>query len=496
MGGTVFYLMPEIVLALLGVGLIVLDTFTSRERKNWLGWLAFLGLFLAFELAACATAVWSLGPQGGSVHASVLPRWAAQTVTFDPFAGYFKLLVIAAAGLTVLLSLHFVHKHVRTGVGEFYAFIVFGTLGMTLMVSSTDLILLYLAIEFTSISSYVLAGYLRRTPQSAEAGIKYFLLGAVSSATMLYGMSLIYGFSGSTHIGEIAQKVQAGNGTAPIVVLGVGLMLAGFGFKIAAAPFHMWCPDVFEGAPTPVAALLSVGPKAAGMAVLIRVFHVFFGPQEVEWSLVIAVIATATMTIGNVVALVQTNIKRMLGYSTIAQVGYMLVGVAATGPEEWRIPGVLLYLLTYLFMNLGAFAVVITVSNAIESDEIADYSGLFRRAPVACLAFLVFALSLAGLPPMSGFVAKFMIFGAAIHSGLLWLALVGIANSVISVYYYFNVVRLMFFAKAAGVEEPLPEPGTLRLVTVLTAAATILIGVYPQPFIDLARGSLQMLAPF
>lgn len=494
MGVTLLYLSPEIILCLLGLALVVLDLFCRKEDRYFLGWIALVGLGIAFTATAGVGGLWVYGMDGSALKEMGLPRWAQATVTVDPFSYYFMLLVIAAAMLIVLSSVHFVRKNVHTGTGEFYAFIVFGTLGMSLMVASADLILLYLSIEFTSLSSYILAGYLRRNPRSAEAGIKYFLLGAVSAATMLYGMSLLYGFAGSTRLVDIGAKIQAANALTPLVVLGVGLMLAGFGFKMAAVPFHMWCPDVFEGAPTPVAALLSVGPKAAGLAVLIRVFHEFLGPQEIQWSLVLAVVSAATMTVGNVVALVQTNIKRMLGYSTIAQVGYMLIGVAATGPDDWRLPGVLFYLLTYLFMNLGAFVVVIIVSNAIDSDEIADYAGLFRRLPMACLAFLIFVWSLAGLPPMSGFVAKFMIFGAAIHSNLLWLALLGIANSVVSVYYYFNVVRLMFFVRVLGTPEPLSEPRSLRLAVLLAAVATVVIGLYPQPFIELARGSVQMLA--
>jgi proton-translocating NADH-quinone oxidoreductase chain N len=369
-----------------------------------------------------------------------------------------------------------------------------------LMSSATNLVMIYLAVEFLSITSYILTAYLRTDARSTEAGLKYLLYGAVASGVMLYGFSLLYGATGSVDLARIASQLPE-TATLPLIITAVILILTGLGFKIALVPFHQWSPDAYEGAPTPITAFLSVGPKVAGFAVLIRILTVALPAYDLNWTAILVVISILTMTVGNLVALWQTNIKRLLAYSSIAQAGYMLVGLAAWSAQASIGPltlaggvnGILLYLFAYLFTNLGLFAVVIILENKMGTANIADYAGLIRRSPFLSIALLVFFLSLIGIPPTGGFMGKLFVFGAAIDQGLYALALIGVFNSVISVYYYFGIARQVFFGEAED-ESPIQPGLVMNAVVTVTMVITLLIALYGQPFINFADNSAKILA--
>ncbi len=468
-------LAPE--LWLLGLGLLVLlaDLVVPAGRKAAVGFIAVVGLVLALIPTA-----------------SMVP-WQARTVLLgtyavDGFAVFLKIIAISATVLVILSAMESVARQTRFE-GELYALLVFTALGLMLMAASTDLILLALSIEYVSLTSYVMAGFLKANPKSNEAGIKYFLFGASASAVMFYGFSLVYGLTGTTNLYQIAQRLTAA--PAPALYLALALMLAGFGFKISMVPFHQWTPDVYEGAPTPVAAFLSVGSKAAGFAALVRVLVVTLDPSRVNWVLILAVLAAVSMTLGNLLALPQRNIKRMLAYSSISHAGFLLIGVAAFR-GDFGTPGLLVYLLGYTFTQLGAFFVATLIGSQLGTDDIPDYAGLARRAPVSAFLMAVFMFSLTGLPPTSVFLGKFYVLAAAIDNGLLWLAVVGIVNSVISLYYYVGVIRAMYLMPAAS-DAPLTEPATLQVALGVTGLGTLIIGLYPQPLIELARSATVLL---
>jgi proton-translocating NADH-quinone oxidoreductase chain N len=466
-------LVPEFWLAALAVLLLVVDLLTAR--KTVVAVVAVVGLGLSLIPAA---SLLSQAP-----HTVMFGTYAV-----DGFAVFFKILVIVATALVVLASMDWAPGRTRFE-GEFYALLVFTALGLVLMAGSTDVILLALAIEFVSLTSYVLAGYLKGNTKSNEAGVKYFLFGATASAVMLFGFSLLYGLTGTTGIYEIARRLQ--QAPLPATYLAVALMLAGFGFKISMVPFHQWTPDVYEGAPTPVAAYLSVASKAAGFAALVRVLMVMVDPTRVDWVPLVAVLAAVSMTLGNLLALPQRNIKRMLAYSSIAHAGYLLIGVAAFR-GNFGTPGLLVYLFGYTFTQLGAFFVAVLVGEQLGTDDIPDYAGLARRAPVSALLMAVFMLSLTGLPPTSVFIGKFYVLAGAIDNGLLWLAVVGVVNSVISLYYYAGVIRAMYLMPPVSTA-PLHEPAALQVALGLAGLGTLIIGLYPQPVIDLARSAVLLL---
>ena len=464
---------PELWLAGLGLLVLVVDLFVPAGRKYLVGAIAAGGLLLAL------------------IPVSSMLAWDARTVlagsyAVDGFAVFFKIIALVSTALVILAAMDGIRTRFE---GEFYVLLVFTALGLVLMAGSTDLILLALSIEFVSLSSYVLAGFLKANPKSNEAGLKYFLYGAAASATMFFGFSILYGLTGTTNLYDLAARLRGA--PLPAVYLAVAFMLAGFGFKTAMVPFHQWAPDVYEGAPTPVAAFLSVGSKAAGFAVLVRVFLVAVDPGRVDWTLLMAVLAALTMTVGNLLALPQRNIKRMLAYSSISHAGFILIGLAAFR-GDFGVPGLLIYLFGYLFTQLGAFFVAVLIGTQVGTDEIPDYAGLSRRAPVPAFLMAVFMLSLTGLPPTSVFVGKFYVLAAAIDNGLLWLAVVGILNSVISLYYYVGVIRAMYVMPAAT-ERAVPEPAALQVALGLTGLGTIAIGLYPQPLIDLARNATLLL---
>jgi len=425
----------------------------------------------------------------------------------DPFALFFKVLAIACVMLVILAAVPYLKGRTRYR-SEFYALLIFAGLAISLASSGTDLISIYLAMEFLSITSYVLAGYLKRDEKSTEAGVKYFLYGAVTSAAMLYGMSLLYGATGTTNLAQIAQLLSAGgSGTSSgsiqwLAVAAMVPLLAGFAFKIVLSPFHQWAPDTYEGAPTPMTAFLSVGSKAAGFAILVRVFLTAL-PNfrwNIGWMAFLMALSIISMALGNLIALRQTNIKRMLAYSSIAQAGYIVIGVICLAPTAnsafLGLNGTLFYLFAYLFTNLAVFSAVIAFESTTGSSEIADYRGLVKRSPIIAGVLLVGLLSLAGIPGTGGFLGKFLVFGAAIQfntTQTLVLALVGVLTSAIAAFYYLNVVRTMFFEPADEGARPLSVPVGLKYGLAITAVGIVVIGLYPQPFLNLATESMQML---
>jgi NADH-quinone oxidoreductase subunit N len=480
---TVILLSPELLLLLWALLVLGLDLLV-KKAKDSVAYLALAGLAPAF---------------GATVY--LLARRTNQSLLYDmvrvdSYALYFKIIACLAAGLVILASMEYMKARTRYR-GEFYGLLLLATLAMSLMAASTNLIMIYLSIEFMSLTSYVLVGYFRDDPKSSEGGLKYFLFGAITSALMLYGMSLVYGATGTTDLREIADSLATTPAVLPpmrfLILPAILFMLAGFGFKIALVPFHQWSPDAYEGAPTPVAALLSVGPKAMGFAILIRVLLTALPVFYIDWVAVLMGISIVTMTLGNLTAIRQSNIKRMLAYSSIAQVGYILIGLVSVGPFSVGIHGMLLYLLAYLFTNAGAFIAVIAFSHVTNSDEIADYAGLVRRAPALAAVMVVFFMSLAGLPPTAGFVGKLLVFGSAMQAGYYYLAIIAVLNSVVSVVYYFNVVRQMFFLPPT-VEERLALPRFPMAAVMISVVMIFLIGLYPQPFIDLVYQSFTILA--
>ena len=474
---------PEITLAVFAVLVILLDLFF--QRKGLLAVISLVGLVVAagFTIAMGMTDMW-----GGSSQAIFNNMLAV-----DNFALFFKLLFAGIAFLVILASTDYIAKFARFQ-GEYYALILLSTLGMMLMAATADLISLYIALELTSISLYVLVGFLKDR-KSTEASLKYLLLGAIASAVLLYGMALVFGFTGQTQLGEIAEAIKGiqSVSASPALLMGIVMLIAGFGFKIAAVPFQMWVPDVYEGAPTPVTAYLSVASKAAGFALILRVFYSAFGIPEwlsMNWGMIFAALAVISMIIGNVLAIPQTNIKRMLGYSSIAQAGYLMVGLATLGfAPASSILGqstILFFLASYALTNLGAFIAVIAISHKINSDDIADFTGMGKRAPVLALALTLCLISLIGMPPAAGFMAKFYIFSAAVQNDLLWLVVIAVLNSVISAYYYLRVVKVMWFGEPAS-EEKVPSSGAPRLALFLCCLGVLLLGIIPGLVMRLAE---------
>ena len=477
---------PEISLAAFAIAVILLDLFI--ERKGLLVVVSLVGLVVS---AGFTIAMWGGGSQ--AIFNNML--------AVDSFALFFKLLFLGIAALVILASTDYAAKFARFQ-GEYYALVLLSTLGMMLMAATTELISIYIALELTSIALYALVGFLK-DPKSTEASLKYLLLGAIASAVLLYGMALVFGVTGETQLGEIARVLQTMSlptmSDNPALILGIVLLIAGFGFKIAAVPFHMWVPDVYEGAPTPITAYLSVGSKAAGFAVILRVFYSAFGLPEwlsLNWGLIFAVLAAIGMTLGNVVALPQTNIKRMLGYSSIAQAGYLMIGLAAMGisPAAGILgrSGIIFFLAGYAVANLGAFMAIIAISNKVDSDLIQDFSGMIKRAPLLALALSLSLISLIGMPPAAGFMAKFYIFSGAVHNGLLWLVIIAVLNSVVSAYYYLRVVKVMWFGEPASAEK-VPSSAALRVALFLSCLGVLLLGIIPGYILKLAETAARML---
>lgn len=431
------------------------------------------------------------------------PTLVLSMMAMDPFALFFKIVAITCVMLVILAAVPYLQGRTRYR-GEFYALLVFACLAISLASSGIDLIAIYLGMEFLSITSYVLAGYLRDSKKSNEAGIKYFLYGAVTSAVMLYGMSLLFGATGTTNLAGIAQFLAAGDQSLQwLAVAAIVFLLAGFGFKIVLAPFHQWAPDTYEGAPTPVTAFLSVASKAAGFAILMRVFLTALPAfrWQIGWMAFLIALSIISMGLGNLIALRQTNIKRMLAYSSIGQAGFMIIGFVCltldSGSAFLGMNGTLFYLFAYLFTNMAAFTAVIAFETATGSAEISDYRGLIKRAPVVAGVLLIALLSLAGIPGTGGFLAKFFVFGAAVQFNTPQtnaLAIIGILFSVVAAFYYLNVVRQMFFEEAEEGAKPVALGAGLKAGLIVTAAGILVVGFYPQPFLEFATRSMQMLA--
>jgi NADH-quinone oxidoreductase subunit N len=467
-------LYPEIGLAIFSLVLLTADLFFKGKQGKFL---YFLGIF-----SACLTlGILGLAYSSPESYQGLGTLWAV-----DPMALFFKVLVLATTVLVLLLTVDYKapveHKH----LGTFSALVLLSAVGMMLLVSAVDLLLVFLALELISICSFILVGYERKDLRSSEGAMKYFIIGAFSSAIMVYGISLFYGTMGTTRLTDIyplfAQRSSA------MFVLSCLFLLVGFGFKISMAPFHLWVADAYEGAPTPVTAFLSVAPKVAGLAVLLRVFTHFVPLAALDLSHVLAALAMLTMTIGNCSALGQTNVKRLMAYSSIAQAGYMLIGFV-TGGLLGR-EAVLIYAMVYVFMNLGAFAIVILVGNE-DGYELDSYDGLGKRNLGLAIIMTFFLLSLAGIPPLAGFVAKFRLFQAALQGGWYWLAVVGVLNSVISVYYYMRIAHHMFF-REPRTEVP-AQPGWIVTGTLTLATAAILVfGIYPEPALSTVKASIEV----
>src|SRR5436309_8950582 len=470
-----YYSLPELVLTAGALLLLIVDVMLPRTRQRALGWVALL--------AIGATAV-SLAPFT-STHVTV----ANGLIAVDRFALFFKIVFLLAAAITVLMSFHYLDVE-GAPPGEYYFLILCATLGMMIMAGGIDLITIFIGLETRAVSFYILAGFIKPSQRSNEAAVKYFLLGAFSLGILLYGMSLMYGLSGTTNLRVMATSFETMT-TDPRLVLAVILVVAGVGFKIAAVPFHMWAPDVYEGSPTPVTAFLSVGSKAASFAMLLRIFLEGMPSMNADWRLMFEGLAIVTMTVGNLAALTQTNLKRMLAYSSIAHAGYLLIRVVAGAPRG--VSAMLIYLLIYSFMQLGAFGVVILLRRRdVVGDELKDFSGLSFRNPFAAFAMLVFMLSLGGIPPTAGFMGKFWLFSAAVDAGYYGLAVIGVLNSAISLYYYARIVVFMYLKKEAIGSAPAVSPA-LAVVLGLAVAATLVLGVYPRFLFEIADASARTL---
>jgi NADH-quinone oxidoreductase subunit N len=406
----------------------------------------------------------------------------------DGYSTFFKIIFFLNVILSILISIKYIAVE-KVNYGEYYSLILFSTIGMMIMASASDLIVLYLGLELMALSTYVLAGFIRHRLKSTESALKYFLLGAFSSAFLLYGISIIYGLTGTTDIKAIAafiaEKGLAGN---LALLLSISFFIVAFGFKIAAAPFHMWAPDVYEGAPTSVTAFMSVGPKAAGFAVLGRVFLTAFVAAKVDWALILIPVAILTMAVGNIIALSQTNIKRMLAYSSIAHAGYALLGIITANGEG--LASMMNYLMIYAFMNIGAFAVIIMLrSEGFRGEDISDYEGLSKTHPLAAMLMLIFMFSLTGIPPTAGFIGKFYIFMAAINAGYTWLVIVAVIFSAISAYFYLRIVMYMYM-RDPKTDVVLTTSFSNGVALGITAVAVLFIGVLPSALLNFAKAAI------
>ena len=469
---------PQIVLVVAALVILIADLVIVQKRI--LGWIS-----LVAALGALAT-VFTYRPASPAFQNMALA---------DGLGLFTTAAVLIAAALALLLSVERVADFTRHA-GAYYALILLATAGMTALTIASDFMTIFVAIEILSLALYVLSGFNRRDARSSEAALKYFLLGAFASGFLLYGIALIYGATGTTNLAAIAQGIAPLSVSlpfAPLLPLGVGLLLVGLGFKVALVPFHMWTPDVYQGAPTPVTAFMSVGTKTASFAALIRVLAAL-GSHDRPWLLALAGLAVLTMTLGNLAALRQTSLKRMLAYSSIAHAGYIVTGLAAGNPRGAE--GALYYLLAYTFMNLGAFAVLLAVQRREENDvSVERLHGLAARQPVLAVLMALFMFSLAGIPPLAGFFAKLYVFSGAVEAGLAWLAIIGVINSAIGAYYYLRVTVAMFMSEPAADAAEAPKPGWPVMATITIAAlATLLLGIWQFPWMQSIIQAVSTLA--
>lgn len=480
---------PEIIIVVTLCAIIIGDLVIKR-RGHTTGWILLAGLVLT----------------GGFVFLQTgwIDTVFSDMAAVDPFAAFFKILLVITGIFVVLFSMKSrVLEDYESRIGEYYMLMAGMMLGMFLMVGSANLLLMYLAFEMTSISSYVLAGFTKRDKKSAEASMKYIIYGAVSSGILIYGLSLLIGLTGATDIYGINEAFAAGIEESLILTLSVLMIVAGLSFKIAVVPFHFWAPDVYEGAPITITVFLAVASKLAAFAMLIRFFTIsFMGPdgigelgawqtfEHVNWNMILAVTAALAMIIGNLTALRQDNIKRMLAYSGIAHAGYIMMGLVVLTNEG--LTAILIYAFMYLFMNLGAFYVAMLISNQLQTESIEAYKGVGHRAPLEGVAMTVFLIALTGFPPTAGFIAKLYIFGAAVSAGWIWLVFTAGLTTVISLFYYVRVVRNMFLYQPAEAAGPLHFDVGSKLILMLLLIPTLLLGIYFSPVLQLARNSIKM----
>ncbi len=465
------YISPEIVLVVFAVVVIIFDLFVKDRESDWVAYLSLIGLGCSL-LAIFVT--------NSLVDTNEPISLFLGMIRLDGFAIFFKILLLLATAATILFSLRSEELDVKLK-GEYHALLLAITFGMFLMASSTNLLMIFISLETVSLTSYILAGFLTHSPRSSEAAFKYITYGAVASGTMLFGLSLLFGMAGTGDITQISSQIgtvlESGDVSALGVLIAITFILAGIGYKIASVPFHMWSPDVYEGAPIPITAFLSVASKAAGFALFLRFFYTGFGTpeilQSIDWGLLLAIVSALTMTVGNLAALPQRNVKRLLAYSSIAHGGYLLMGAVLLTPEG--LGAIIFYLIVYLFMNLGAFYVVVLIANESGTEMIEGYRGLSSRAPYVAGAMAIFLFSLTGIPPFAGFFGKWLLFNAVISKGLYWLAFIGLLNSVVSLYYYARIIKAMYLESAEDTDIFSFSKSTLALLGVFVVP-TILIG--------------------
>ncbi len=461
-------ILPEVLILVLGMLVLIVEPFWKEEKRRNVGWLTAGGLLAAMVISLL------FGQPGAPT--SVL----GGMIRFDWFGFFFKMLFMFAGAATALLLM----DNEKVGHrGEAYLLLLASLLGMNLMAVSSDLVMLYLSIETTSIPLYILSGFMLNDEKSTEAGFKYLLFGALTSTVMLYGFSLVFGFTGTTNLYQLTDMFKTGALPLATALGTIALILVGLGFKVSIVPFHFWAPDVYEGAPTPVAGFLSTASKAAGFAVLVRLFFVAFSGFTVSWTTVLAVLAAITMTVGNLLALPQTNIKRLLAFSSVAHAGYAMIGVVAF--TKLGAASVVFYLAAYIATNLLAFGIVMAFSKVTGLEDVKDYSGMSRRSPWLGLMMLAAFLSLTGMPPFGGFVAKVFVFAAGVQAGYVWLVIVGILNSIIGVYYYLNVLKYVYLYRMPNQDEenhPIPLTRPYAIALVVLALGVVLIGTVFAPW--------------
>ena len=464
---------PEIIV-ILGACVLLMAGLIAEKRYGRL----LVGATLAVVIAAAA-ATFALAGAPRTVYGGMF--------VIDDFAIFFKMVLYLATGLTVLMSGRYLEEE-AIARSEYYALLLFALSGMMIMASGLDLLTIYVGLELQALSLYVLTGFFRHDPRSNEAALKYIILGAVSSGIFLYGLSLVYGLTGTTQLPDIAAALARGRATDPALILATVFLVTGLVFKVGAVPLHMWVPDVYEGAPTTITAFLSVASKAAAFAIVLRIFLVALAPVTEIWTVVVGVIAVLTLALGSFVALVQTNIKRMLAYSSIAHAGFALLGLVAGGRDG--VASVMLYLLIYAFMNLGIFGTVVMMRKGdVRGDMIADYAGFAKTHRGLALLMLIFLFSLAGIPPTAGFFAKFYILVALVEQGYVALAVIAVLLSAVAAYFYIRIVMLMYMREPTRSFDLALTP-SLRLVLVVTGLGTVGIGVLPSWFLDLAQGAI------
>jgi NADH-quinone oxidoreductase subunit N len=472
-------LLPEVAIAVAGLLVLTLDFAVPAGKRGWLGGVSLVGVAVTAVLALRQ----ATGPR-------VVVFSGLHVV--DMYAAFFKLVFLVSAAIVILLSIRFLQDQ-QLPEGEFYALLLFATLGAMLMASAYDLLSLFVGLETLSISTYALCGFLKKDQRCNEGALKYLLMGAFSTGVLLYGMVLLYGFAGGTGLDAIANAAAMAGPRNPALLMAMVLLAAGFGFKIAAVPFHMYLPDMYEGAPTPVVAYMAGAAELAGMAVILRVFLLAMPTLQVEWSLLFWVLAVLTMTIGNLVAIAQANLKRMLAYSTIAHMGYLLIGPVVG--SQLGVAAVLFYSLTYALMTIGAFGMVILLQRGtVRGDQIDDFTGLAQKSPLSAAIMLLFLLSLTGIPPTAGFVGKFYLFAAAVEAGYIWLVLIAVVNSAISLFFYMRVVVAMYMRDLPPQGMALSTSSTLRIALLLAAAGTLLLGIFPGSILEFARASAAGIA--